>query len=38
VDSLDQAVKATGILLSILAGLALCGMFLALAWETFSAF
>jgi hypothetical protein len=38
VDNLDLAVKATGIVLSILAGLALFAMFVALAWQTVAAF
>jgi hypothetical protein len=38
VDSLEQAVKATGIVLSILSGLALLAIFVVLTWETLSAF
>jgi hypothetical protein len=38
VDSLDLALKATGIVLSLLAGLALLAMFIVIAWETIAAF
>jgi hypothetical protein len=38
VDSLDRALKATGIVLSVIAGLALIAMFAALVSDTFGAF